>query len=135
LFSAGIDGAIFAWNMNKLFSNEQNRGDGFNFNNESTNNKEKQAEVQRHKKKTEYIQYISEKTPWFICDTIQCLLDLENINQLASGDHGFKIRLWDLRTNQIDAVDMNDDKRGKKDKMDLEKQKKKREILQDYFKD
>lgn len=135
LFSAGIDGAIFAWNMNKLFSNEQNRADSYNYTNDSSTNKDKQAEALRHKKKTEYISYIVEKTPWFICDTIQCLLDLENINQLASGDHGFKIRLWDLRSNQIDAVDINDDKKGKKDKLDVAKQSKKREILQDYFKD
>jgi len=90
--------------------------------------------MQRHKKKTEYISYIAEKTPWFICDTIQCLLDLENINQLASGDHGFKIRLWDLRSNQLDSSELGvDDLNPKKQKKDrlLEdaKQKKKREIL------
>lgn len=119
LFSAGIDGAIFAWNMNKLFNNEQHRADSFNYNNDSTANKEKLAEAQRHKKKTEYISYIAEKTPWFICDTVQCLLDLENINQLASGDHGFKIRLWDLRSNQLDQADIHADR--KKDKLDAAK--------------
>jgi hypothetical protein len=28
------------------------------------------AEALRHKKKTEYISYITEKTPWFVGDTI-----------------------------------------------------------------
>jgi WD40 repeat protein len=31
LFSAGIDGAIFAWDMNKLFSKEQNPSDSYNY--------------------------------------------------------------------------------------------------------
>jgi len=84
--------------LTKLFSNEQNRHDSYSYTNENTS-KDKQAEALRHKKKTEYISYISEKTPWFVGDTIQCILDLENINQLASGDHGYKIRLWDLRSN------------------------------------
>ena len=30
LFSAGIDGAIFAWNLNKLFSKDQNPIDSYN---------------------------------------------------------------------------------------------------------
>jgi hypothetical protein len=63
------------------------------------------------------------------------LLDLENINQLASGDHGFKIKLWDLRSNQLDTSEMDDGKRRKAEKMDEAKTKKKKEILQDYFKD
>lgn len=63
------------------------------------------------------------------------MLDLENINQLASGDHGFKIKLWDLRSNQLDTSEMDDGKRRKAEKMDEAKTKKKKEILQDYFKD
>lgn len=69
LFSAGIDGAIFAWDLTKLFSLEQSRHDSYSYNNENTS-KDKQAEALRHKKKTEYISYISEKTPWFVGDTI-----------------------------------------------------------------
>lgn len=41
--------------------------------------------------------YIAERTPWFVGDIILCLIDLENINQLASGSYDKKIRLWDLR--------------------------------------
>lgn len=143
LFSAGIDGAIFAWNLTKLFSNEQNRHDSYSYTNENTS-KDKQAEALRHKKKTEYISYIAEKTPWFVGDTIQCILDLENINQLASGDHGYKIRLWDLRSNQLDTTDLgieggestfNATKKSKKDKVELEKAKKKKEIFKEFFKD
>ena len=45
----------------------------------------KQQELER--KKREYIWYISEKTPWFVGDIILCLIDLPNINQLASGSY------------------------------------------------
>lgn len=54
------------------------------------------------KEKKEYIKYISERTPWFVGDIILCLVDLGNINQLASGSYDAKIRLWDLRTNGVD---------------------------------
>ena len=69
---------------------------------------------------------------------------MPNINQLASGDYGFKIRLWDLRTNGIDQselvvaetggdLQLAQSNKAKKEKDNLEKQKKKREILQEYF--
>ena len=84
LFSAGTNGAIFAWNMNKIFSSD--------FLDE---------EAQREKEKLEfdYKKYIAEKTPWFVGDIILCIVDLPNINFLASGSYDKQIKLWDLRSN------------------------------------
>jgi WD40 repeat protein len=57
-----------------------------------------------HEKK-EYIVFIAEKTPWFVGDIILCLIDLQNINFIASGSYDKKIRLWDLRTGKSDKYD------------------------------
>ena len=54
------------------------------------------------KEKKEYIKYITERTPWFVGDIILCMIDLPNINQLATGSYDAKIKLWDLRTNVVD---------------------------------
>lgn len=34
----------------------------------------------KDKEKKEYINYICEKTPWFVGDIILCVIDLKNIN-------------------------------------------------------
>jgi len=69
---------------------------------------------------------------------------LPNINQLASGDYGFRICLWDLRQNKFDEKKLHEDTGGdlkvseaasKKPKQSKEQKLKKKEILQDYFKD
>lgn len=51
LFSAGADGAIFAWNIDKIFSNDF---------------VEDEALREKEKRKFDYTLYIAEKTPWFI---------------------------------------------------------------------
>lgn len=54
LFSAGADGAIFAWNMDKVFSNDF---------------VESEAQREKDKRKfdyTYYSKYLAEKTPWFV---------------------------------------------------------------------
>jgi len=97
LFSGGPDGAIFAWNLDKLFSSDF----GENLNSFNSQKKMKE-ETNRDKEKREYINYIAEKTPWFTGFMIMCIIDLPNINQLASGGYDKEIKLWDLRSNQIE---------------------------------
>lgn len=71
------------------------------------------ANQDKDKQKKEYIQYITEKTPWFVGDIILCLIDLAKINLLASGSYDKKIRLWDLNAKGSDkSLDHN--KRGGK---------------------
>lgn len=65
--------------------------------------------------KKEYIMYIAERTPWFVGDIILCIIDLQNINQLASGSYDKKIRLWDLResTKTLAAKKTDESKKAK----------------------
>jgi WD40 repeat protein len=102
LFSAGVDGAIFAWNLEKLFSNEFAEQQLAKSQKLDKNLDSKTSEKDREKK--EYIKYITEKTPWFVGDIILCLIDLKNINQLASGSCDHMIRLWDLRTSTVSGA-------------------------------
>jgi WD40 repeat protein len=92
LFSAGTDGAIFAWNIDKIFSNEF---------------LEVEAAREKEKQKFDYTLYIAEKTPWFIGSIIHCLIDLPNLNFLATGSDEKLIRLWDLRGGAIHEQNIN----------------------------
>ncbi len=87
LFSAGIDGAIFAWNMEKIFSNDF---------------VDNEAQREKEKKEFEYTMYIAERTPWFEGEMILCVIDLPNINFLATGSIDKLIKLWDLRASAVD---------------------------------
>ena len=114
LFSGGVQGAIFAWDINKLFEKDyvlQPGDPDFSGLNDGANNasymeggkgKRGQADGSRDKLKAQYITYIAENTPWFVGDFILCLQYLPVINLLASGVYDNKIRLWDLRANQVD---------------------------------
>lgn len=93
LFSAGTDGAIFAWNMQKIFSNEF---------------VEDEQIREKEKREFDYKKYIAERTPWFVGDIILCVIDLPNINFLATGSYDKQIKLWDLRTNVMENVGNND---------------------------
>lgn len=44
----------------------------------------------------QYKQFIDDATPWFAAETIICIIDLPNINMLATGDYNKRICLWDL---------------------------------------
>ena len=77
MFSAGVDGAIFAWNLDKLFSNE--------FAEQQAHMKQQLTEGDNttssaNLEKKEYIMFIAERTPWFVGDIILCIIDLKNIN-------------------------------------------------------
>ena len=96
LFSAGVDGAIFAWDMDKLFSNEFQEKLLPKHQKDTGQPSQEDQMSQKEREKREYIHYICEKTPWFASDFILCLIDLKNINLLATGSYDRNISLWDL---------------------------------------
>lgn len=77
--------------MNQIFSNEF-----------------AEEELKRAEEKTDfdYKKYLAYNTPWFEQENILCIVDLPNINFLATGSCDNKIRLWDLRAStKIDKID------------------------------
>jgi WD40 repeat protein len=92
LYSASIDGAIYAWKIDKLFL--KTKADGYY---DIDDGKKKRKKEVPHEK--EYKEFIAERTPWFMGDMILCLTYLPKINFLATGSIDKIIRLWDLRSN------------------------------------
>ena len=50
------------------------------------------------KKELEYKNFTCENTPWFLANTASCIVDLPNIEQIATGSYSMRIELWILRT-------------------------------------
>ena len=93
---------IFGWNTEKIFSSEY---------------LEEEALREKSRKKFEYKYYLAEKTPWFVEQSALCIADLPNINFLATGVYDKSIRLWDLRSSQIEnapSKGVGGDKEAKK---------------------
>ena len=64
LFSAGTDGAVYAWLIDKIF--------------QSDHNEDSQLD-KGSKKDVEYRMFTSENTPWFLGSIATCIMDLPNI--------------------------------------------------------
>lgn len=94
LFSAGTDGAVWAWLVDKIFVNDydDNSDDG-------------------EKKDADYKNFITENTPWFLMTIASCIVDLPNIDLIATGSYKGRIELWVLRTQnntpQVEDKDMS----------------------------
>ena len=75
--------------------------------------------------------YIAERTPWFVNEFILCLIDLKNINCLASGSYDKVIRLWDLRLNGPDKMLQNPESQSRKPVKSTAN--KKNQQIEEYF--
>lgn len=98
LFSAGTDGAVFAWVVDKIFQNDPNDQD-----------------PNADKKEHDYKNYITENTPWFLMGIASCIVDLPNIDLIATGSYKKRIELWVLRTqNNAPSLPVIEDKLSSK---------------------
>ena len=80
-------GAIYVWSLDKIFDQEL------------IAKEEKELATKGKYSHRSYELFLTEASPWTLPDTILCMIDLPNINFLATGDMGpeYKtIRLWDL---------------------------------------
>ena len=105
LFSAGPEGAVFEWSLAKIFDPDMEE-------------KEAAFLAEGHKKKHLYTLYLAELSPWIVGEAVQCIVDLPNINFLASGDYNKDIKLWDLRSVDYQGkVDLVQSEVAKQEKM------------------
>jgi len=124
LFSAGTDGAVFAWRIDKIFEKDYD---------------DKKDSEEKDKKKMNYEDFITENTPWFLMGIASCIVDLPNIDLIATGSYKNRIELWVLRTQNNTpqplaiedekAAAKADDKKGSKSK-DKGKKKKEKSAVQ-----
>ena len=59
----------------------------------------------------DYINYITENTPWFLMGIASCIVDLPNIDLIATDSYKRRIELWDLSTEN-NKLEMENDDRG-----------------------
>ena len=67
------------------------------------------------KKELEYKNFTCENTPWFLANTASCIVDLPNIEQIATGSYSMRIELWILRTEsgtELPGADFDEHKTG-----------------------
>lgn len=86
MFSAGTDGTVFAWLIDKIFATEifEDLGDRQienKFFTSGVKDSSKKGLEGSEKEKMEYRNYTSEKTPWFVSkhSFASCIVDLPNI--------------------------------------------------------
>ncbi len=112
MFSAGTDGTVFAWLIDKIFATEifEDLGDRQaenKFFTSGVKDNSKKGFEGSEKEKMEYRNYTSEKTPWFVSkhSFASCIVDLPNIEQIATGSFKNIIELWTLRNDSADEKD------------------------------
>lgn len=66
------------------------------------------------KTRIEYRNFTTASTPWFIArfGFASCIVDLPNIEQIATGSYKNLIELWELRNDDQDASTDFDSKKG-----------------------
>lgn len=103
LFSAGTDGTVFAWQIDLILRND--------YSDQSVTEK---ATKSSDKERVEYRYYTTASTPWFIArfGFASCIVDLPNIEQIATGSYKNLIELWELRNEDQDAPVELDNKKG-----------------------
>jgi len=80
LFSAGTDGAVFAWKVEKIFSNEyQEAALAAMASKNKTKGRKDANKGEQDNKELEYKSFTCENTPWFLGTTASCIVDLPNI--------------------------------------------------------
>lgn len=102
MLSAGTDGTVFAWDVAKILVNDYSEAS----NEKSTKNADRD--------RVEYRNFTTAGTPWFIArfGFASCIVDLPNIEQIATGSYKNLIELWELRNDDEDANDDMDPRKG-----------------------
>jgi WD40 repeat protein len=85
---------VLAWVVDKIFEQK----DGIDDPNEP---------VDKKKEQEKFRSYLCENTPWFLGGAATCIIDLPNIEQIATGSYKKKIELWDLKTESNKNFDMD----------------------------
>ena len=96
LFSAGTDGMVLAWVVDKIFEQKEMTEDSG-------------EPVDKKMEQEKFRNYLCENTPWFLGGAATCIIDLPNIEQIATGSYKKKIELWDLKTESSKNFDMDMD--------------------------